>query len=93
MTPEHKEAGEIARGLTKAQRRTVLRGYWPDSKRGFWPLRNSLADKGLVPLNNDLCAAVRAILTPSTPDATHRGNCHCPACMTKFEEWSSGRVE
>ena len=45
LTPE-----QIAAGLTKAQRRTVLAGrlYFG---RGYWPLYHSLIEKGLVQIS------------------------------------------
>lgn len=41
------EAERIARGLSAAQRRTILSGRQPDGA-GKWPLRNTLIDKGLA---------------------------------------------
>jgi len=38
----------IAAGLTKAQREAVLGRRDLSSGAGMWPLRNSLAEKGLV---------------------------------------------
>lgn len=37
----------LAKGLTKAQRATVLRGY-SVSKRGMWPLINGMVAAGLL---------------------------------------------
>ncbi len=61
------KVAEIVAGLTEAQKRCILYG-WPDSRRGFWPVRNALSAKGLLPLSSPLTCAVRAALTQS-PDA------------------------
>lgn len=41
------DPAEIARGLTKAQRRALKQGY-VDRQRGYWPLYNAMRSKGLI---------------------------------------------
>jgi hypothetical protein len=61
MTPEHKEAGEIARGLTKAQREVLLRGL---HGRHTITTLISLHRRGLV---RRLSAAATENAWPRTP--------------------------
>jgi hypothetical protein len=59
------EAQEIAKKLTKAQRRAVMKGIVPCG-RGYWPLRHAMLGKGLINLTDFLSPlglAVRQILS------------------------------
>ena len=42
------EIEAVVRGLTKAQREALMRGYLVHG-RGMWPLHNVMVDKGLFP--------------------------------------------
>lgn len=47
MTDQTQAVEQIARGLTKAQRRSVLAGRVSYGS-GYWPLYNAMRDKGLI---------------------------------------------